>query len=271
MTFARSALTDRKSDAASRFESCTAASACTSSEQADAAISNGMDFAGIGSLPGPTAMERMTVVVIGDRSLFRDCLAQCLTARNYLTASFTCVSEWQKAVGNHSAPSVAVLCSRANDAKEIKEELSLLARTRVDVPVVLLSEAGDIDEVLVALDSGVRGYIQSSVTLDIVAEALRLVGAGGTFVATGTRSSPSSLSVPVSAETGASVFTGRELAVLAALQQGKANKRIAYDLNMSESTVKAHVRNIMRKLKAKSRTEVAFLTRKMFPFAQDGP
>jgi len=179
--------------------------------------------------------------------------------------------EWQKAAANRSAPSAALLCSRANAATEIKEELSLLARTKADVPVVLLSEAGDIDHVLLALDCGVRGYIQSSVTLDVVAEALRLVVAGGTFVAaTGTRARRPPLSAPVLAETGASLFTGRERSVLTALQQGKANKCIAYDLNMSESTVKAHVRNIMRKLKARSRTEVAFMTRKMFPFAHDG-
>jgi DNA-binding NarL/FixJ family response regulator len=45
-----------------------------------------------------------------------------------------------------------------------------------------------------------------------------------------------------------------------ALRRGKANKIIAYELNMRESTVKVHVRNIMKKLKAKNRTEVAFLT-----------
>jgi hypothetical protein len=38
---------------------------------------------------------------------------------------------------------------------------------------------------------------------------------------------------------------------------------------MSESTVKVHVRNIMKKLKARNRTEVAFLTRNLFPFSQD--
>jgi DNA-binding NarL/FixJ family response regulator len=55
-------------------------------------------------------------------------------------------------------------------------------------------------------------------------------------------------------------FTVRQNAVLQALRQGKANKIIAYELNMRESTVKVHVRNIMRKLKARNRTEVAYLT-----------
>jgi DNA-binding NarL/FixJ family response regulator len=42
-----------------------------------------------------------------------------------------------------------------------------------------------------------------------------------------------------------------------AIQAGKSNKVIAYELNMYESTVKVHARNVMKKLKAKNRTEVA--------------
>jgi DNA-binding NarL/FixJ family response regulator len=61
----------------------------------------------------------------------------------------------------------------------------------------------------------------------------------------------------------ASMFTTRQLAVIAALRKGKANKIIAYELNMRESTVKVHVRNIMKKLKARNRTEVAYLANTM--------
>ena len=55
------------------------------------------------------------------------------------------------------------------------------------------------------------------------------------------------------------MFTRRQVAVIDALRKGKANKIIAYELNMCESTVKVHVRNIMKKLNAKNRTEVAYL------------
>jgi len=48
-----------------------------------------------------------------------------------------------------------------------------------------------------------------------------------------------------------------------ALRRGKANKVIAYELNMRESTVKVHVRNIMKKLKARNRTEVAFMANEL--------
>ena len=46
--------------------------------------------------------------------------------------------------------------------------------------------------------------------------------------------------------------------VLSQLQRGKANKIIAFDLGMSESTVKVHIRNIMRKMGATNRTQVVY-------------
>jgi DNA-binding CsgD family transcriptional regulator len=93
---------------------------------------------------------------------------------------------------------------------------------------------------------------------DIAVEAVRFVLAGGTYVplecvlATGGSGIAAAQPSP-----SVGAVTGRELAVVRAIQQGKSNKVIAYDLNMCESTVKVHVRNIMKKLKARNRTEVA--------------
>ncbi len=53
------------------------------------------------------------------------------------------------------------------------------------------------------------------------------------------------------------MLTKRQNAVVNAILQGKANKNIAHELDISESTIKVHVHNIMKKLNAKNRTEVA--------------
>ena len=58
-------------------------------------------------------------------------------------------------------------------------------------------------------------------------------------------------------------FSPRQIQVLERLQQGKQNKIIAYELGMCESTVKVHIRHIMRKLNARNRTQVVLLTNKM--------
>ena len=217
--------------------------------------------------------ENMTIVIIGERVLFRDCLAQCLTARNgnCVTATFSTVAEWLKATDLHSPLSIIVLCSRNNATTEIQRELSLLSRAKIGVPIVLISEAEDMEHVLVALDHGARGYLPSSVTLEVAAEALHLVGVGGTFVpASCVHPSRTGLTELDFTLKNDGTFTARETEVLVGLRQGKANKRIAHDLNMKENTVKVHVRNIMKKLNARNRTEVAFLTQRMFRYAQDG-
>ena len=62
-----------------------------------------------------------------------------------------------------------------------------------------------------------------------------------------------------------SMFTARQIEVVNALRRGKANKIIAYELNLRESTVKVHIRNIMKKMKATNRTEVAYKLNELFP------
>jgi DNA-binding NarL/FixJ family response regulator len=60
------------------------------------------------------------------------------------------------------------------------------------------------------------------------------------------------------------LLTMREIEVVHAIRVGKSNKIIAFELGMSEGTVKAHVHNIMRKIGAANRTEVACKLHKMY-------
>jgi DNA-binding NarL/FixJ family response regulator len=56
-------------------------------------------------------------------------------------------------------------------------------------------------------------------------------------------------------------FSPRQLQVLERLNEGKQNKVIAYELGMAESTVKEHIRHIMKKLNARNRTQVVLMSR----------
>jgi DNA-binding NarL/FixJ family response regulator len=128
------------------------------------------------------------------------------------------------------------------------------------VPVVVLADKNDVDLTRTAIRHGAKGYIPCTLGFDITVEAVRFVLAGGTYVpmdcvlATGPGVQASPASRPSRG------VTARELAVIRALQQGKSNKVIAYELNMCESTVKVHVRNLMKKMKAKNRTDLAIKT-----------
>ena len=105
------------------------------------------------------------------------------------------------------------------------------------------------------LKIGVHGFIPTSVSTEVAVQVLRLVCAGGTFVPSNCLLSDKAQG----ASDGSGFLTGRQIQVVEAIRQGKPNKIIAYELNMCESTVKVHVRAIMKKLKARNRTEVAYL------------
>ena len=96
-------------------------------------------------------------------------------------------------------------------------------------------------------------------TLSITLAAIRLVKAGGTFVPVDLLLAPRTDRMPPQQNR----LTSRQGAVLNHLQQGKANKIIAYELGMSESTVKVHVRNIMHKMGATNRTQAAYNARRL--------
>ena len=208
-----------------------------------------------------------TIVVIEKRALLRECLTRCLEAAlGPAVISFPCVENWIEVMDSWSACVIVLsVGGRSSDAESTQREINLLGRVANQRPIILLSDAEEPSQIVEALRSGTRGYIPTSVSLAIAIEAMRLVRAGGVYAPANclmaanhgnARASKDLVSKPAA-------FSGRQSAVLNSLRLGKPNKIIAYELGMCESTVKVHVRNIMKKLKAKTRTEVAYLANEM--------
>src|SRR5215470_8163493 len=207
--------------------------------------------------------EAATIVVIEKRVLIRECLTRCLRiVSGHAVVSFPDVDSWIEARDDITA-SLIMLCiaGKPNDP-EMQLEISRLSQRNNALPTILLSDAEDPDQIADAIGRGARGYIPTSVSLDVVVEVLRLVKAGGIFVPVSSlmAAGRSNDQIAASKQNSDRLFTARQAAVVEALRRGKANKVIANELNMRESTVKVHVRNIMKKLKARSRAEVAVMT-----------
>jgi DNA-binding NarL/FixJ family response regulator len=152
----------------------------------------------------------------------------------------------------------------------IAAALDRLQEVLPEVPQVVIADREDATAVTRAIGRGVKGYIPTSLDTRIVVEALRVVLAGGTFVPVSALITAAPL--PTVAATGAEIqppplemlgFTPRELQVLEHLRRGEPNKIIAHELAMQESTVKVHVRQIMKKLNATNRTQAAFLAQRL--------
>jgi len=149
---------------------------------------------------------------------------------------------------------------------EAAEEMAMLAELAPGVPVLIMSELCDASEVRLAFGLGARGYLPTSLAISEVTAIVRLVAQGGTYVPASIlaslfenhRSPPTQ--TPDETEWPCS-FSPRQLQVLERLNEGKQNKVIAYELGMAESTVKVHIRHMMKKLSARNRTQLVLMTK----------
>lgn len=143
----------------------------------------------------------------------------------------------------------------------LSNEIACTLAQRQDVPIVLLADAADREIAEeAARQLNLSGYIPTSSNLELAATALRLVLAGGRYLPGKCLDAdevvPSAPPAPTRPTCDARL-TMRERAVLDLLERGLPNKLIAYRLGMSQSTVKAHVHNIIAKLNVRNRTEAA--------------
>ena len=206
------------------------------------------------------------VLLIDPRALDRECLARSLTAQDprLRIMAVGSIQEWRK---NSSAaePDAVLLIVGGKKVTDpnVTAEITDLAQTFADQPVIVIADSDDIVEILRALEAGAKGYIPGNVGVGVAAEAIELAKAGGVFVPASSVLAMREVINSKNAGILGSLFTAREAEVAEALRRGKANKIIAYELNLCESTVKVHIRNIMKKLHASNRTEVAYKIRNM--------
>jgi DNA-binding NarL/FixJ family response regulator len=164
--------------------------------------------------------------------------------------------------------------------------LKVLRALSPDIPIVIVSDNADSDEVAAALDLGTQGFLHTEMTPELAMQAFSFILSGGSYFPPSAMRQLQSRSevgqdpgfvnavgmidpdqkqflamratgVLDDNESRGSTLTARQKAVLEHLRQGQPNKLIARRLGMTEATVKVHVRQIMRKLGAANRTQAA--------------
>ena len=113
---------------------------------------------------------------------------------------------------------------------------------------------------------GVRGYLPTSLKASVVVEAVRLICAGEVYaplsvLLSGRPLNGDSREAP---REQSGRFPPRQVEILSCLRKGMANKQIAFELGVSEGTVKVHIRRIMQKLEVANRTQIVVRTQEMF-------
>jgi DNA-binding NarL/FixJ family response regulator len=224
--------------------------------------------------------EDLSVLLLDRRPMLRDCVARALaTVDTGVDVHQASGSRDDGAPAGGRPPSVCILAtgSLPLDDEWIAGELRGMREAFPDTPVAILADVLNLEDVVAALKLGVRGYFTTEMDLRIVVEAARLIRRGGVYVPAealllrrevalrsdrGPRSRRGSARGTAGDGSGnpMATITPREFDVLMRLRQGKPNKVIAFELEMCESTVKVHVQSIMRKLGARNRTQVTYLT-----------
>ena len=207
-------------------------------------------------LQSSKAVEKK-VVIIESRIFLRECIQRSIqSALSIPVETLTSFSELDEQRANESARLIIFSLEETN-TQESAEALSIISTLAPSLPTIVLSSKYNFEVMRAVIGYGAKGYIPMTMGFEIAVEAVRFVLAGGTYVPAESILSAIPSGVTPSRPPASGAITDRELAVVRAIHQGKPNKIIAYELNMCESTVKVHVRHIMKKLRAKNRTDVA--------------
>ena len=203
----------------------------------------------------------MKILVVDDHPLIQQALAHALPALHGAIDVIAAIDrdEALTALARHPDCALVLLDLTLPGA----HGLDLLTQLRRDfplLPVVVLSATHDRATVGAAMAAGAQGYIAKTSTPDELLDAVRTVLEGGRSVT----SRVAALAPVVGGIAGEALgLTHRQADVLRLLLQGKPNKLICRDLQLSEGTVKVHVSAILKALNVRSRAQaIAELSRR---------
>ena len=208
--------------------------------------------------------DPLHVAIVDDHPLFREGVVHTLS----MQPDIEIVGEGESAadavrIAGERLPDVILL-----DVSMPGGGLNAVRQIANDYPVVkivMLTVSEEEDDVTAALRAGARAYVLKGVAARELVRILRAVAAGEVYVTpalasnllfglsggSGSRQSPNPLDE----------LTERERQILELVAGGDSNKEIAYQLHLSEKTVKHHMTNILQKLQVRNRVEAALMAR----------
>jgi two-component system NarL family response regulator len=199
--------------------------------------------------PGSGGPAKARLVVCDDHELVRSAFACLLERCGYQVVGQACNGVEAIEAWKELKPDVTLLDMRMPVLDGVGVVQAILSRD-ADARIVMLSTFDCDDHVIRAISAGARGYLLKGVSPEMLCQCIETVHAGGKFIVP-------ELAQRLAISATAPAPTHREIEVLHGVAQGLSNKRIARVLRIEEGTVKAHLKSILRKLEASSRTQAA--------------
>ncbi|MEM1264704.1 MAG: response regulator transcription factor [Pseudomonadota bacterium] len=212
----------------------------------------------------PDTVDRRlaSAMIVDDHPLFCDALTMTLsrvagietvTTAGRLEDALDRLSEWN--------PDIVILDLDLPDVTGL-DGLIRLRRARPDLPIIVVSSMADNHMVSAVLETGAAGFVPKHSQRDVFEAAFATIRRGGIYMPDGfirvDGPAPSGQSVALSR---LALLTNQQSRILQLICEGKLNKQIAFELSIAETTVKAHVTAIMRKLGVQSRTQAVLIAK----------
>ncbi len=206
------------------------------------------------------------IIIADDHPLFRAALRQAVSQaiEGVEIVEADSLAAVQEAVVQHSDADLVLLDLHMPGTHGFTG-LVFLRGQNPGMPVVVVSGSEEVSVLRRAMDYGASGFIPKSAPLETISEAIVAVLKGEEWLP---RDITENGTVDVSEEerkfAAALVsLTPQQFRVLTMLTEGLLNKQIAYELNVSEATIKAHVTAILRKLRVHSRTQAVIAAQRL--------
>ncbi|MCJ8054155.1 response regulator transcription factor [Shinella curvata] len=198
----------------------------------------------------------LTIIIADDHPLFRGALKQALTGMdgNPDIVEAGDFEAARKAAETNSNADLLLLDLAMPGVSGLSGLISLRAEFQ-SLPVVIVSASDDPVTIRRALDLGASGFISKSASIEDIREGIASVLAGNIYTPGGYVRGPEQDNEVADLIARLRTLTPQQSRVLAMLAEGLLNKQIAYELGVSEATIKAHVSAILLKLNVDSRTQ----------------
>lgn len=210
-------------------------------------------------------MTAPCIVVADDHPLFRDALSGIISV-GFSGASVVSAEDLTTTIKalEEAADVDLVLLDLNMPGVQGFSGLIFLRGQYPTIPIIVVSGNEDLDTIRRSVSLGASGFIPKSSDTDTIKGAINIVLDGGVWV-------PDQAAIDNNTEddelleiaSRLSTLTPQQMRVLMMLKEGLLNKQIAYELNVSEATVKAHVSAILQKLDVNSRTQAVIVASKI--------
>ena len=211
---------------------------------------------GEGRKSGAVNESSITVVIADDHPVISEGLVEILNSEKDITV-VACASDGEEVsrLYYQFLPDVLILDFRLPKKDGLRVLKELMERGNSKLRVIIMSSFDCEETILQAVRAGARAFLAKVAEPREIREAVRCVANGKTFF-------PTEIGSKLARSFSFPKLSARELEVLANIASGKGNREIGRNLDVSEGTIKFHVKSILRKLGAIGRAEAVAVATK---------